>query len=120
VNAEYVFRVRVAPRTPEGVRLEPPTVETTLFRRAPPPGEEGWLFFRDELWRGELSNPEHFRRETADALGVPVSTVEFAELRTDEAYWSALRSAVADDPGFEGDPERTLTNYLGSSVRVTD
>jgi hypothetical protein len=45
-RAAYVFAVefRVSPRDPE-FDLSPETFEGTLRRRAPPPGEEGWLFF---------------------------------------------------------------------------
>jgi hypothetical protein len=48
--------------------------------------------------------------------------VTFRELRTDEAYLDALRSAVADDLGrFNADSaDRALTNHLGSSIHVAD
>lgn len=122
-RARYVFavRFRLEP-TVEGVRVEPATFETTLYRRADPPGEPGWRFFRDNLWRGELSAPEHFRELTEDALGVPVESVAFRELRTSEAYLSALKAEVAADLGpFNADSTTdVLSKYLGSSVRVLD
>ncbi|PSP95321.1 hypothetical protein BRC84_03400 [Halobacteriales archaeon QS_1_68_44] len=86
-DAEYVFSVRldISPADPE-LRLEPTTVETTLFRTAADPGETGWLFFRDNLWRGEVSDPDHLRESAEDALGLEVRSVEFRELRAEAAY----------------------------------
>jgi len=120
---EYVFRVRfrLDPAT-SGLRAEPTTFETTLYRAADPPGEPGWLFFRDNLWHGDLSDPEHFRDLTAEALGVPVDSVSFRELRIDEPALEALKGAMADDlAAFNADSvSAALSKYLGSSIRVVD
>lgn len=120
-SAQYVFRatVRLDPGPPE-LQAEPDTFETVLYRDAAPPGEDGWLFFRDNCWRGELNDPEYFRRETEDALGVAVDSVTFSELRTDEAYLAALKAEIADDLAvFNADSvSEVLSNYLGSSIRV--
>lgn len=117
----YVFRVRFSV-SGEGVHLEPATFETTLFRPVDPPGEAGWLFFRDNLWRGEAGDPDHLRETAAETLGVEVLEVSFAELRTTSAHLDVLRQAIADDLGaFRADTvDEVLSNYLGSSIRVVD
>ena len=121
-DAHYVFRVRfrLAPAPPD-VNVDPETFETTLSRRAAPPGEEGWRFFRDNLWRGAVGEEPYLREVTEEALGVPVESVAFSELRTDEAYLDALRAAIREDLGaFRADSvDAALSNYLGSSIRVT-
>ncbi|MBX0323977.1 LWR-salt protein [Halomicroarcula sp. F13] len=118
--ARYVFRVtyRLAPG--EGLAVDPDHFETVLYRTADPPGEDGWLFFRDNLWRGELADEGHFRRQAEDALGVPVESASFSELQTDEAYLDDLRAAIADDlDAFNAENvTEVLSKYLGSSIRV--
>ncbi|MFB6303769.1 MAG: LWR-salt protein [Haloferacaceae archaeon] len=118
-DAAYVFRVRFRP-DPDGVRLDPATFEATLERPADPPGTDGWLFFRDRLWRGEVGDEAAVREWAERRLGVPVVSVSFAELRTDEAYLAALREAVAADlaPFNADDADAALTKYLGSSIHV--
>jgi len=120
VPARYVFRVTVRLDPDPGYSVEPDTVETVLSRAADPPGEEGWLFFRDTLWRGELGDAAHGRRLAADALGVPVESVSFSELQTTEAYLDDLKAAIADDLAlFNADGvSEVLKKYLGSSIRV--
>ena len=121
-DAHYVFRVRfrLAP-APTDVDVDPETFETTLSRRAAPPGEEGWRFFRDNLWRGAVGDEPYLREATEQALGVPVESIAFSELRTDRAYLDALRAAIREDLGaFRADSvEAALSKYLGSSIRVT-
>ena len=120
-SARFVFRVafRVDPRV-GGVSVDPERFEATVYRRADPPGEEGWLFFRDHLWRGELADADHFRTVTEDALGVTILSVGFRELQTDEAYLTSLRTAVDERLGeFRAESvDRALSKYLGSSIRV--
>jgi hypothetical protein len=121
-DAAYVFRVRFR-LSPEGVSVDPAAFETTLERPADPPGAEGWLFFRDRLWRGEVGDETSMRAWAEQRLGVPVVSISFAELRTDEEHLSALREAVAATPGaFNADPDTgagtVLTRYLGSSIHV--
>ncbi|WP_424018080.1 LWR-salt protein [Halorientalis pallida] len=122
-HAEYVLgcRFRLDP-TPTELRAEPAEFETKLYREADPPGEDGWLFFRDNCWRGELNDPDYFRELTEDALGVTVLSVDFRELRTDEAYLTALKREIAADPAlFNADStSEVLSKYLGSSIRVVD
>jgi hypothetical protein len=120
VDAAYVFRVRFRLDTAAGVRTAPAEFETTVERRAPPPGEPGWRFFRDALWRGEAGDEGHLRDLATGWLGVPVVAASFSELRTDEAYLDALREAVAADPdAFDAaDPTEVLHKYLGSSIHV--
>lgn len=122
-DARYVFRVsfRLEP-TKQDVSVDPAAFETTLFRAAAAPGEAGWSFFRDNLWRGELNDTAHFRELTDEALEVSVSSVSFAELRTDERYLAALKREIAANLGeFNAEnADRALSKYLGSSIRVVD
>lgn len=122
-SARYVFtvRFRLEPTTTD-VTVSPATFETTLFRHADPPGEPGWRFFRDNLWHGELADESHFRTLTEDALGVPVESVSFSELRTSPAYLDALEAAVGENlSAFKADTiEQALAKYLGSSIHVRD
>ncbi|AGB37818.1 LWR-salt protein [Natronococcus occultus] len=127
MEAAYVFRVRLRlePAT-DGVRVDGDGETTvTVSREAPEPGTEGWLFFRNTLWRGEVGDAEHARRLAADWLGEPLGAIEdvsFRELRTDEAYLDALKTAIAADlEAFNADDvSEVLSKYLGSSVHVTD
>jgi len=121
--AAYVFRVTVRLDPDEsGVWAEPDTFETTVFREADPPGETGWLYFRDNLWRGDCGDEGHMRTVAEDALGVAVDGVDFRELRTSRSYLDDLRAAVADDlSAFNAETvEEALSKYLGSSIHVTD
>jgi len=120
-DAHFVFRVRFRLDPPWDTSADPETFETTLSRRAAPPGEEGWLFFRDNLWRGAVGDEPYLRELTEEALGVPVESVAFSELRTDRAYLDALRAAIREDLGaFRADSvDAALSKYLGSSIRVT-
>lgn len=121
MDASYVFRVRFT-LSPRRARIDPDAFETVLRIPAPPPGEEGWLLFRDALWRGEANDAEHARRLCADRLpeGVEVLSATFAEFETDEAYLATLRDAVGDDlAAFRADSVReALHKYFGSSIRV--
>lgn len=120
-TARYIFRVRfrLEPSLPE-VSVDPVEFETTLFRAADPPGEEGWLFFRDHLWRGDLGDETYFREVAGDALAVSVVSISFSELRTDQAYLDALRDEIrAQLSEFKADTVNSAVNkYLGSSIRV--
>ncbi|QIO23802.1 LWR-salt protein [Haloarcula sp. JP-L23] len=118
--ARYVFRVTVRLTPGEGLAVEPDRFETVLYRTANPPGEDGWLFFRDNLWRGNLADEAHFRRQATDALGVPVESASFSELQTTEAYLDALQAAIAADlDAFNAENvTEVLSKYLGSSIRV--
>ena len=120
-TARYVFRVgfRLEPGPPD-VSAEPQSFETVLSRAADPPGTDGWLFFRDNLWRGEVGDADYFRELTEEALDVPVTSVSFRELQTDEAYLDDLKAAIADDLGLFNaeNASEVLSKYLGSSIRV--
>ncbi len=115
----FRVRLRVEPSDPD-VTLDPDTFETVLRRRAPEPGAEGWLFFRDNCWRGETNDDAHARRLAEEALGVPAESVAFRELACDREYYDALREAIAADltPFRADDVPEVLTKYLGSSIRV--
>jgi hypothetical protein len=122
-SARYVFgvRFRLHP-TVDGVSVDPQTFETTLFRAADPPGEDGWLFFRDNLWRGNLADPDYFRALTEDALDVPVTHVDFRELQTTEAYLDDLKAAIEADLDLfnAATVSEVLSKYLGSSIHVRE
>jgi hypothetical protein len=122
-SAQYVFKVRFRVTPVErDVSVDPSRFETTLYWEAARPGTDGWLFFRDTLWRGEVNAPDHVRELTEDALGVPVESVEFRELRTDETYLSALKEAIASHLHLfrADDVPEVLTKYLGSRIHVGD
>jgi len=120
-DAEYVFGCRFR-LDPDGAGLyaEPNEFETTLFREADPPGEDGWLFFRDNLWHGELNDPDYFRELTEEALGVTVLSVDFRELRTNPAYLDALENEIAAHLDlFNAEKVAAVrSKYLGSSIHV--
>ncbi|WP_254279065.1 LWR-salt protein [Haloarcula marina] len=118
--ARYVFRVRFRLDPKSGLVAEPNRFETVLYRAADPPGEDGWLFFRDNCWRGDLADEAHFRRLTEDALGVPVESVSFSELQTTEAYLADLKAEIAEHLAeFNAESvTEVLRKYLGSSIRV--
>ena len=121
MEAAYVFRARFR-LEPEDVRVEPAEFETVIEYPAPDPGEDGWLFFRDALWHGEVGDETHARELASEWLGVPVASASFSELRTDEDYRDALNEAIADDlDAFNADDvTEVLHKYLGSSIRVVD
>ncbi|MFB6154681.1 MAG: LWR-salt protein [Haloferacaceae archaeon] len=120
MEAAYVLTVRFR-LEPAGVEADPREFETVVRRPADPPGEEGWLFFRDALWRGEVNDDAYARRLASDWLGVPALDVSFRELETDEEYRESLTDAVAADlDRFNADSAtEALHKYLGSSIRVT-
>lgn len=122
MDGAYVFRVRVRVDASDAVRLAPDAFETTLRYRAPEPGSDGWLFFRDNLWRGEVNDREHARRFVEDELGVTVERVDFRSLRADRAYVDALRDAIADDlAAFNAESvDEVVSKYLGSSIDVVE
>lgn len=119
MEASYVFRVRFR-LDPDGAEIEPAEFETVVRRPADPPGEEGWLFFRNTLWRGEAGDEGHVRKLASEWLDVTVTAASFRELETDKAYLEALRDAIDEHPEhFDGDaPREVLHKYLGSSIRV--
>jgi len=125
MEAAYVFRVAVRLDPPDAA-VDPDRFETTLEIPASDPGTDGWLFFRDRLWRGEVGDEPSFRRLTeerlgvADAPGVAVVAVDFRELRTDGASLDDLKAEIAADlTRFNADSvDEVLRKYLGSSVHV--
>jgi hypothetical protein len=122
-TAEYLFRVRFRVESSDpDVALSPDRFESVLSKRAATPGEDGWLFFRDNLWHGEANDERHLRELAEESLGVAVESVAFRELRTDPEYLAALREAIAADlTSFRSDSvEEALNKYLGSSVHVRD
>jgi hypothetical protein len=122
-SAEYLFGIRIRVESSDpAVRLSPSRFETTLSRAATTPGEDGWLFFRDNLWRGEANDERHLRELAEESLGVPVEAVEFRELRTDPTYLDALKEAIAADLSlFRSESvEEVLKKYLGSSIHVRE
>lgn len=127
MDAAYVFRVEFR-LTPERAAVDPERFETTVELPASEPGTDGWLRFRDRLWRGAVGDEPSFRRETAarlgiaDAAGIEVSAVDFRELRTDREYLEALQTAIAADLGrFNAESvDDALHKYFGSSIHVRE
>jgi hypothetical protein len=121
MDAAYVFAVAFR-LDPDGATVDPERFETTMEVPASDPGTDGWLFFRDRLWRGEIGDEPSFRTLASDRLGVEVVDVEFRELRTDREYLDALRAAIAEDLGrFNADSvDGAMHKYLGSSVHVRE
>ena len=119
MDAAYVFRVAFR-LDPTAALVDPDRFETTMEIPANEPGTEGWLFFRDRLWRGEIGDEPSVCRLATNRLGVEVVDASFRELRTDEAYLDALKRAIGEDLGrFNADSvDETLHKYLGSSVHV--
>ncbi|NIC00016.1 LWR-salt protein [Halobacterium sp. R2-5] len=122
MDARYVFAVRFRLDPEYGVRVDPETFETRMQRVAAEPGEPGWLFFRDNLWRGDIGDPGHFRELTEDALAVDVDSVEYRAFETDREYYDALKAEIgANLDLFKADSAADVLNkYLGSSVEVQD
>ncbi|ADJ14611.1 LWR-salt protein [Halalkalicoccus jeotgali] len=118
--SRYVFRVRFRPEPDRGFRIEPATFETTLSKEAAPPGEEGWLFFRDTLWRGEANAPEHLRSLAEEALSVPVEAVDYRRFETTDEEYAALKEAIAADLDLFNATagSEVLNKYFGSSIEV--
>ena len=125
MEAAYVFRVALR-LDPPAANVDPDRFETTMEIPASEPEADGWLFFRDRLWRAEIGDEPAFRRLAeerlgiADAAGVAVAAADFRELRTDEAYRDALTDAIAADlDPFNADSvDEVLHKYLGSSIHV--
>ncbi|QLG61364.1 LWR-salt protein [Halorarum salinum] len=121
MEAAYVFRVRFT-LSPRGVRLDPEEFETTARVPAATPGEEGWLLFRDALWRGEENDSTYARELVAERLpeGVEVLSATFSEFETDEAYLDALEDEIGRDlAAFRADSVTEVKHkYFGSSIHV--
>ncbi|WP_253738224.1 LWR-salt protein [Halohasta salina] len=117
--AAYVFRIRLR-LGPDGVQVDPNEFETVLRIPAPTPGEEGWLFFQQHLWRGAVGDAAHMRSVAEDHLDVPVDSISFSELETDRSYLDALNAEIAADlDRFNADSvDEVLHNHLGSSIHV--
>lgn len=120
MRARYVFAVRFRLEPQRAVTTDPSTFQTRMYRPADGPGEPGWRFFRDTLWRGDVADDEHVRRLTEEALEVPIISVEYRAFETDEEYLDRLREAIAADlPEFKDDTvESVLSKYFGSSIEV--
>mgnify|MGYP000681130110 CR=1 FL=1 len=117
MDAAYVFRVRFHLDAP-AVEVDPAAFETVVRKPAAEPGTEGWRFFEAALWRGEVTDERYLRSLAEDWLSVPVESVTFSELRTDEAYLDALRGAIAASDAFDDAAQAVLHAHLGSSIRV--
>ncbi|WP_224268378.1 LWR-salt protein [Haloprofundus salinisoli] len=119
MDAAYVFRVRFR-LDPAPVTATPDEFETVVRNPAAAPGDDGWLFFLHNLWRGDVNDDSHAQSLAESWLSVPVVDVSFSELDTDEAYLDALKSEIAADLGrFNADNvSEVLNKYFGSSIRV--
>ena len=119
MDAAYVFRVRFR-LDPDSVSVDPNEFETVLRIPAAAPGEDGWLFFQYNLWRGEVGDERHLRSVAESYLDVPISSVTFSELETDRSYLDALKDTIAEDltPFNAHSVDEVLHNHLGSSIHV--
>lgn len=117
----YRFTVRFQ-LDPPTVHLDPAAFDTTMIRPATPPTEEGWLFFRDYLWRGEISDPGQFERHATDLLDVPVTAIEYNAFVTSPAEWDELQSAIADNLELFRDDSvpAVVSKYFGSTVEIQE
>ncbi len=129
MNGKYAFWIRLRFDPPaKALTVEDPIVERRCFLEAAEPGTAGWLFFRDALWRGEVSDQGYARERFAEKLGVAghpgitVEDVEFRGLHTDETYLDALKAEIATDlDAFRADDvTEVLSKYLGSSIQVIE
>jgi hypothetical protein len=121
MDAAYVFAVAFR-LDPDGATADPDRFETTVEIPASEPGDDGWLFFRDRLWRGEIGDEPSFRALASERLGVEVTEASFSELRTDRDHLDAFEAAIAADLGqFNADSvDEVLHKYLGSSIHVRE
>jgi len=121
MDAAYVFAVAFR-IDPAEATVDPDRFEATMEVPASEPGTDGWLFFRDRLWRGEIGDEPSFRSLATDRLGVEVTEASFRELRTDRAHLDAFEAAVADDLSrFNAESvDEALRKYLGSSIHVRE
>lgn len=119
MRPRYTFAVRFRLH-PTTVTVDPAEFETRMSRPADPPGEDGWLFFRDHLWRGEISDPDHLETLATDALGVAVVKIEYKSFITDPSSWASFKAAIADDlEVFRADSvAEAVSKYLGSTVEL--
>lgn len=86
---EYIFRVRFrAEPVDSDVTLSPATFETVLSKRAPPSGEDGWLFFREDLWRGEANDERYLRELAEEGLIVEVRPSSSASSGRPPSTWT--------------------------------
>ena len=121
MDARYVFAIEFRLSTPSSdLQLDPVTFETKLYRAADLPGEDGWLFFRDNLWRGAVGDEEHMCNVASEDLGVDVESVEYRAFETDEEYLDTLKTEIARDLGqFNADSvSEVLSNYFKSSLEI--
>lgn len=120
MEGRYVFAVRFRLDPTRGVSVDPDEFETRLSRPAESPGEDGWLFFRDNLWHGEIADDAHVRELASEALGVRVVDVDYRAFEVDRAHLTAFREAVAADlDAFRADDvDEAVNKYLGSSLEV--
>lgn len=121
--SDVAFRVSTA-----GAVLDPNWFEPTLRLVAPTLGDSpteeclDWLFFRDRLWRGDISDEAPLRDAASDWLGVELVELTFSQLRTDNEYLGVLtREIGADRSRFSAaSADETLHQSLGSSIHVVE
>ncbi|GGL51261.1 LWR-salt protein [Halocalculus aciditolerans] len=120
MNGRYRFALTFRVDTPMGLHVDPERFETSFVKDADRPGSDGWLFFRDTFWRGEVNDPEDFRDRCEEVLDVPVENVEFRAFEVDEEYLAAFREEIANDlDEFKADSvDEVVNKYLGSRLEV--
>ena len=120
MNANYVFRIRFRLDYGGELQLDPAEFETVVRQPAAEPGTDGWLFFRDVLWRGDVTDEQHVRELFSRTLSVTVVAVEFRALETDAAYLDALKHEIsANLDAFKAETvSEVLNKYLASRLEV--
>ncbi|UPM43484.1 LWR-salt protein [Halocatena salina] len=126
--AAYILRVRFRLQPDTDVRVDPETFETLVSWPAARPEADGWLFFRDHLWRGAVNDQLPLRELAENVLGpVAVEHVAFVELRTNETYLDALKDAIEEALERQPSPfgnatsaDEVVKNHLGSAIHVRE
>ncbi len=106
----------------DGLAVDPDTFETTVRKPAPEPGTEGWLFFRNTLWHGEISDPEPFETRLGERLGVEVLDADFRAFECAPEERAALAAAIESNAdAFGADTaEGVVHDHFGSALEVAE
>ncbi|MCL9816637.1 LWR-salt protein [Natronocalculus amylovorans] len=121
MDSGYIFRVEFR-LSPAIGSVEPHRFKTVYRHPLVAPPKDGWLFFRDWLWHGELTDRAQFRPIVSDALGVTVTNVQFSEVVISQPELECLDVAIENNLNKFGPDTSTAVRHahLGSSIRVVD
>jgi hypothetical protein len=119
--AAYRFAVTVR-LDHDGLAVDPDTFETTVRKPAPEPGTEGWHFFRNAPWHGEISDPGPFEKRLEERLGVEIVECDFRAFECTPDERAALKSEIEahiDDFGADT-ADGVVHDHFGSSLEVAE